>query len=275
MTYEIVNGRIKTRSLEVHIVDHCNLRCDGCCSLSPFLPQWFIEPEELQRDLRLAGRVLAPTWFKLVGGEPLLHPELIECLRIAKDAQIAEIVSVTTNGFLLDRMPEEFWVLADAMTISLYPRPALPRSVVELINAKALAFGVELNWKRQDMFVDMDRDRPAKDPRVTQAVWDDCWLRHRCHLLSKGRFYACTRPAHFETYFRPPRSFTGDGVELDDRPGLVHEIHEYLIRNEPLDACAWCRGGDAELKPHRQLTVQEVRAVLVRIADEVEAARTG
>jgi len=33
----------------------------------------------LRRDLALARQSLAPTWFKLVGGEPLLHPELIQC----------------------------------------------------------------------------------------------------------------------------------------------------------------------------------------------------
>ena len=265
MAYRIVDGRIRTRSLEVHIVDHCNLRCDGCCSLSPFLPKWYIRPEALRSDLALARRSLAPIWFKLVGGEPLLHPELIQCLRIARDAHISEIVSVSTNGIILDRMPDEFWVLIDAMTISLYPQPSLPHATVALAKAKSLQYGVKLNWKRQDVFVDMDRDGPADDPRVTQTVWNECWLRHRCHMLSRGHFYACTRPAHFESYFRDALGFSRDGVELHDGPELVREIHEYLIRDEPLDACSRCRGGDADLKPHRQLTPQQVRKVLSEV----------
>ena len=52
--YELVSGRIKTRSLESHIVDHCNLHCWGCCSLSPYLPPWFMDPADLERDLGLA-----------------------------------------------------------------------------------------------------------------------------------------------------------------------------------------------------------------------------
>jgi len=262
MAHEIVDGRIRTRSLEVHIVDHCNLRCDGCCSMSPFLPEWYIDPEDLRRDLASARRCLAPTWFKLVGGEPLLHPELIPCLKIARDSHISEIVSVTTNGILLDRMPDELWMFADAMTISLYPKPTLPRTTVELVNAKSMHYGVHVNWKRQDMFVEMDRDVPIDDPRVTRSAWSECWLRHRCHMLSKGRFYACTRPAHFQTYYGGGIDFSHDGVPLHDGSELVREIHEYLIRDTPLDACSWCRGGDADLKPHRQLTLQEVENTL-------------
>ena len=78
--------RLVVATKDWHSADHCNLRCDGCCSLSPYLPKWYIEPEDLRRDLALARRSLAPTWFKLVGGEPLPHPELVQCLRIARDS---------------------------------------------------------------------------------------------------------------------------------------------------------------------------------------------
>ncbi len=261
VAYEIIKGRVQTRSLEVHIVDHCNLRCEGCCSLSPFLPRWFIRPDDLQRDLERARRVLAPTWFKLVGGEPLLHRQLIQCLRIAKETGIAEVVSVTTNGFLLPRMPDEFWWLADAMTISLYPDPALPQETVDWTKAKSLEFGLELNWKRQDVFVEMDRPKPSGDPDEIRSVWKECWLRHRCHMLSHGRFYACTRPPHFQTYFRGDRDFADDGIDLCYHPGLAAEIRQYLLREEPLQACSLCRGGNASTRPHRQLALRPTRPI--------------
>ncbi|GAA5142832.1 hypothetical protein GCM10023213_29470 [Prosthecobacter algae] len=105
--FPIVNRRVQTRSLESHIVDHCNLRCAACCSLSPHLPKWEVEPVQLAEELRLARRVIAPTWLKLVGGEPLLHSRFLECLEVAKAADIATIVSVTTNGFLLPRQPDD------------------------------------------------------------------------------------------------------------------------------------------------------------------------
>jgi organic radical activating enzyme len=262
MDLSIVDGRLRTRSLEVHIVDHCNLRCWGCCSLSPLLPPREIVPEDLERDLTLARRALWPATFKLVGGEPLLHPRLLDCLRIARSSAIAERVSVTTNGHLLDRLADEFWQLIDGLTISLYPRPPLSQRTIARTETLAARFGVQLNWKRQDQFVDMTRDAPETDPQVNRQVWDTCWLKRRCHHLADGRFYACTRPAHFQTFFRGRQDFTGDGVQLHDGPGLAEEIRDYLLRDEPLAACAHCRGGNAALEPHRQLTLLEVRAAV-------------
>jgi cyclic pyranopterin phosphate synthase len=260
--YSLVDGRVRTRSLESHIVDHCNLRCAACCSLSPHLPKWEVDPAALAEELRLARPALAPTWLKLVGGEPLLHSRLMECIAVAKAADIAEIVSLTTNGFLLPRQPDEFWEALDAMTISLYPQPALPRGTIDHIMARAEQFKVRLNWKKQDSFVQMDRDEPCADEAENAAIWDKCWLRHRCHMIREGHFYACTRPAHFGSFFdQDPR---GDGVLLHEGATLAEEIKTYLERPQPLEACAHCLGGNAPELPHRQLKAGEGRALVAR-----------
>jgi GTP 3',8-cyclase len=256
--YPIVGGRVCTRSLEVHIVDHCNLRCAECCSLSPILPKWCIDPADLARDLALAKKALAPKWFKIVGGEPLLHPAIDECLAVAREAGIAGIVSVTTNGFFLPRMSAKFWELTQALTISLYPRPALPSETIEEIRRRGAAHGIPINWKTQDRFVQMDRQRPREDEDATRAIYQECWLRRRCHILSRGRFYTCTRPAHMRTLLGD--QFLEDGILLRNRAELMPEIHSYLCREHPLRACAVCQGGHAPEAPHRQMTPEEIQA---------------
>jgi len=258
--FPMENGRVRTRSLETHIVDHCNLRCAACCSLSPHLPKWEVEPAALAEELRLAHPALAPTWLKLVGGEPLLHSRLLECIAVAKAAGIAEIVSLTTNGFLLPRQPDEFWQSLDAMTISLYPQPALPQATINLILAKAAQFEVRLNWKKQDSFVQMDRAQSCEDEAENAAIWEACWLRHRCHMIRDGHFYACTRPAHFGSLLGQDPS--GDGVRLHEGTSLAEEIKAYLERPQPLAACAHCLGGSAAEAPHRQLKAGEGRVLV-------------
>jgi len=259
MKYEVSNGRITTRSLEVHVTDHCNLRCRQCCTLSPFLEPWCLDPERLRQDLLLARRVLAPTFFKLVGGEPLLHPRLMDCLRVAHECRIAPIISVTTNGLLLPRMPNEFWQLLHHMTLSLYPQPRLPAAHLAHIQERAETFGVTLNLKRQEQFQEMTLDAPRDDDNETQRVWQECWLRHRCHLLREGWFYLCTRPPHFDSYFHGTTDFAHtDGVRLHDGPSLVKELLAYLHQEEPLASCKLCWGGSGALFPHRQLTSLEI-----------------
>jgi MoaA/NifB/PqqE/SkfB family radical SAM enzyme len=261
VTYPMIEGRVRTRSLEVHIVDHCNLRCAACCSLSPFLQKWLIDPADLARDLRLARKALAPTWFKLVGGEPLLHPAIDECLAIAREVQLAEIVSVTTNAFLLPRMSDRFWRVVDALTISLYPDPALPREIIALIETRASKNDVRLNWKRQNTFVQMDLTELRTDDEANRAIYAECWLRRRCHIVSRGRFYACTRPPHFQTLLGEGVDLIADGVLLDEGPDLASRIRTYLESDTPLATCARCAGGKAPSAQHRQLRPGEVRAL--------------
>ncbi len=259
--FPIENGKVITRSLEAHIVDHCNLRCAACCSLSPHLPKWEVEPAALSEELRLASRALSPTWLKLVGGEPLLHTRLLECLRVAKEAHLAQIVSLTTNGFLLPRQTDEFWEMLDAITVSLYPQPALPQATIDFIEAKAAQFDVQLNLKKQDSFVQMDRAAECTDKDENAAVWASCWLRRRCHMLREGVFYACTRPVHLGTLL--DRDFTSDGVRLHEGAGLAAELKLYLERQEPLEACALCLGGNAQEATHRQLIKGEGMVLVV------------
>ena len=257
--YPVEGGRIVTRSLEAHVVDHCNLTCAQCCSLSPHLQPWFVDAEQLARDLELAARVLRPRVFKLVGGEPLLHPELVELVRVVRRSGIAPRISLTTNGLLLERTPDELWAELDAMTISLYPRPALPQRAIAAIEARATRFGVALNWKRQAEFVVMTRHERCEDPVTTGEIFAECWLRERCHMIRDGRFYMCTRPPHFQSYL-PDADLSDDGIGLHDGPGLVERLRAYLLREQPLEACFHCHGGRAAMVPHRLLS----RSDLVR-----------
>ncbi len=266
-SYVVVDGRVRTRLLEAHVVDHCNLSCAGCCSLSPLLPNRLTPVDALAADLRGARRVLAPRVFKLVGGEPTLHPDIVELLRVARASEIAPKVSLTTNGLLLPRMPDAFFEAVDALTISLYPAPALPRAGIDAIVERARRFDVALNWKRQDRFVRMDRPARCADVDENRRVYDACWLRERCHLVKDGVLFSCTRPPHFASL--DGGSADDDGLVLDDDVDAARVV-AYLLRPEPLAACARCFGGAAESGPHRQMRRDEVereRSRLLRIVE--------
>src|SRR6202012_3133784 len=92
----------------------------------------------------------------MVGGEPLLHPDIVELARIARQLRVAPVISLTTNGFLLPRMGDDFWQAIDALTISRYPDPRLSDDAIATIERQATRFAVKLNWKQQDEFVVMD-----------------------------------------------------------------------------------------------------------------------
>src|SRR5262249_53596579 len=144
------------------------------------------------------------------------------------------------------------------LTISLYPEPALNAETIKWIESQAARHNVRLNWKRQDVFVRMDRSSPRADADYTRAIYTDCWLRRRCHLVKDGRFYTCTRPSHFHTLLG---GFLDDGVPLHPGPEMVNELLAYLNREHPLEACARCEGGHAPVAPHRQMSVVETQTL--------------
>ncbi|PKQ21426.1 MAG: hypothetical protein CVT65_18630, partial [Actinobacteria bacterium HGW-Actinobacteria-5] len=72
---------------ETHITDHCNLNCKGCSHFSSLCPSAFADIDEFSADMhRMANLFSAVRQIILLGGEPLLHPELIAFLRVAREA---------------------------------------------------------------------------------------------------------------------------------------------------------------------------------------------
>ncbi len=264
--YAVADGRVLTRSLEAHIVDHCNLTCAECCSLSPLLPAWEAEPASISRDLRLAAKVVRPRVFKLVGGEPLLHTRLLDVIDAVRTSGIAPVVSLTTNGIRLGDMADDFWRAVDALTISRYPRPGLSNALVAHIEEQAARFDVRLNWKVQNDFTVMTRDQPSTDHADTRDIYDNCWIRERCHMVRDGMFYTCTRPAHFHTLHGGRKDYQGDGLALRDDARMQGDLLAYLNREQPLEACKECLGGAAPQAPHRIMRRAEVAEIRARYA---------
>jgi cyclic pyranopterin phosphate synthase len=258
--YRLENGKVRTRALEYHIADHCNLRCDHCCSFSPILKKWFADPAEFERDLRAVSRVVAPEFVKIVGGEPLLHPQLERLLIIAKSLAVAPRIQLTTNAFLIDRLTPRGWDCLDMIAVSLYPEPALPKERIHFIARQVAARKIEVSWKVQDKFTCLDRTGLA-DYEEAKRVFQDCWIRHRCNSIKQGRFYCCTRPQYVQKFAKDAQLFREDGIPVDDPnvEALAARIKDHLERTEPLNSCFLCNGGNAPLETQRQLTPAGVR----------------
>ncbi|MBQ9003795.1 MAG: hypothetical protein IJ087_18270, partial [Eggerthellaceae bacterium] len=74
--------------LDVQVCDHCNLRCAGCLHFAPLAEESFLDVKAYEHDLqRLASISGIEGYFgsvALMGGEPLLHPRLVDVVRITR-----------------------------------------------------------------------------------------------------------------------------------------------------------------------------------------------
>jgi cyclic pyranopterin phosphate synthase len=98
-------GRVVS-DLRVSVVDRCNLRCTYCMPAEglPWLSkQEVLTVDEIDRLVRLMAG-LGVREVKLTGGEPTVRPELVEIVARLRSVEPALDLSITTNGYLLDRL---------------------------------------------------------------------------------------------------------------------------------------------------------------------------
>jgi organic radical activating enzyme len=266
------DARVRVEAFELHIAEHCNLKCANCCNMSPLVAERTLSVAEAERLVTQMAGVLHADVIKIMGGEPLLHPELTEVLRVLRASGIADRVRLFTNGLLLGGMPDAFWEALDELTISNYTSAPVKPAVLAMVRERSRRHDFVLNVKPVDEFTQVLSPRyEAKDAAV-ERTFARCWLRHRCLVVRDRRFYMCTRAAYAEDFLQRvaheappvPLDRSGDGVSIDT-PDLADALASYLNREAPLGACRYCFGGDGKPEPHYQLTRSEVaRGVLSR-----------
>lgn len=114
--------------LETHVCDNCNLNCKACNNFSPFVKERRVtDPAQFERDVdRLSELFSNIGRFFLLGGEPLLEPDLCcEMVGIARRYFPNAELRVLTNAILINKMTTEFWECLRQngviIHISLYP----------------------------------------------------------------------------------------------------------------------------------------------------------
>jgi GTP 3',8-cyclase len=100
-------GRVAS-DLRISVIDKCNFRCTYCMPAEglPWLNRRdLLTTDEIERLTRLFVR-LGVREVKLTGGEPTVRPELPEIVRRIRAIDQDLDISITTNGFLLDRLAQ-------------------------------------------------------------------------------------------------------------------------------------------------------------------------
>ena len=88
----------KPLQCSLYVTDRCNLDCAYCTEYDNSRPHPGLD--DLKKWIRKI-RELGTMRIALVGGEPLVHPNIVELVRYCRELGFA--TSLTTNGFLLTR----------------------------------------------------------------------------------------------------------------------------------------------------------------------------
>ena len=260
MLYDIKDGKIQTRALEYSVAYHCNLTCAACSHMSPHQPKHLSSLESFAADVKRLSEALHAKDIRLLGGEPLLHPEIVGFLKAARRSGIADTVMVTTNGLLLSSMKDEFWENVDFIWVSLYEGASPPPKALEKIKAKAKESHTRLDLDYTTHFRTTLVTEPHPDGWMTDMIFKTCRSAHlfHCHMIHEGRIYKCSCPAFLPEFLarmgKPGHSFLGDGFDIHHCANLFEELKEFLFTPKTLKACNHCLGYVGQWREHRMLS---------------------
>jgi MoaA/NifB/PqqE/SkfB family radical SAM enzyme len=237
---------------DIHLADHCNLKCKSCLHFSPLAQSVFQDITVLERDCKrlaeLTGGHIAD--ICVLGGEPLLHPNISGCLDIARKYFPSDRIYIVTNGILLLKQPEEFWQNCVknniGIEVSLYPVHLDLGKIKETAERHGVKTGFRGDpkvqrrmWTRQALDLE-GKQNIEKSHRI-------CELANFCIQLIDGKLYQCETTAfvkYFNEYFHKNLEITKeDYVDIYQAKSL-DEILEFLCKPTPF--CRYCKTSEVD-----------------------------
>jgi len=205
------NGITSLRSLEADIARHCINSCANCNHFSPIQKRYFIDIDILKRDILTISKIFSFNKFSLLGGEPLLHPEIDEILEMVKSLNLFRQLGITTNGQLLNQMSEKFWTLFNRLEVDPY-RGKLGNHELDLIRKRCKQNNIELQINDVSVFYKALSDgyQPAE---MILDRFKRCGCKE-CFTICEGYLYRCARSMYIPSMFLDLETIT-DGIPLE------------------------------------------------------------
>lgn len=222
--------------VEYHVVDHCNLNCKACAHFSNISPETYRDVTEFEKDIACLSSKVRLHEFRLMGGEPLLHSDIIKFLEISRKYLIHSEITLVSNCIMLKKMPPEFWKAMRECNIiielSIYP-PMREQfdDIIRLIRENDIEIKpirpVNVFWAKMNREGTSNVDYAYK--KCTHKV---------CHHLRNGRLYLCPTACYmdyYNTYFSA-NILRDKGIDIYKTSG--DEIVKYVTT--PKEVCRYC-----------------------------------
>jgi hypothetical protein len=92
--------------LEIHAAHICNLNCESCSHFSNSKHKGFVSLQQAEHWISEWSKRVNPNFFRILGGEPTLNPDLVPFLKICRKYFVNSHICLITNGFFLHNHPD-------------------------------------------------------------------------------------------------------------------------------------------------------------------------
>lgn len=232
--------------IEFHLVEHCNLKCAGCTHFSSIAEENFLKVSEFENDInrlsKLTGGVIR--FINLLGGEPLLHPQITSFLSIARKAFPHAEIRIVTNGIKIKDMNKEFWNSCRKNKIIIgvteYPIGIDYSMCKEIIKNENVGFeSFNGDYIPRDEMWRLSLDSAGSSKPLENFI--KCPRANACIFISHGKVFNCATMANIEHFNRCfEQNFE---VSEDDYIDIysvsdISEVLQFLCNPKPF--CRFC-----------------------------------
>jgi sulfatase maturation enzyme AslB (radical SAM superfamily) len=207
--------RLTLPFLETMITQVCNLSCQGCTNYSDLKHSGYVSWEQGRTWLEPWTELLDIPDFGIMGGEPLINPEVVQWIVGVRELLPNTQIRFTTNGLLLHKCPDLLKVLQDigncVFKISVHLEDETLEDIIQRIFAQyswqeVTEYGIR-RWKT-DRGLRFQVNRPSQFLKTFYGEYSvmrphqskpsnafDLCVQKTCPLLYKDRIYKCSTSA--------------------------------------------------------------------------------
>lgn len=231
---------------EVHLVDHCNLNCYGCGHFAPISKAKYADIIQFECDMQRMAVLFKDKVYRinLLGGEPLLHPEINKLMEISRRYFAVEDIVLISNGVNLAKMRKQFWLSCKVNNVRIEITRYPININYERLLSEASTAEVKLSFfgsteKSNRTFVHLPLDLSGSQNSTCNFY--TCYMANDCTIVRDGRLFPCPVVAFIdkfnEKFSRNLLIDHKDYVNLYE--DLTSEtIFDFLCR--PIPFCRYC-----------------------------------
>ena len=194
--------------------------------------------------------------FKLYGGEPLLHPEIITLMEIARKNFTSGRIWIYTNGILLVQQSPEFWKACHDYDVEVHVTRYNVDIHLPQVSELVKQYGVKFKYNSYPIenFGTMHIDLSGKGNG--RKNFYECHDANNCILLDYGKLYTCPFACNirlfnkkFGTNIPVTEADYIDIYKEDDRDKILQRLTEQI----PLcNYCGLSNTGSAKWRRSKQ-----------------------
>lgn len=229
-------------AFEYDIISTCNLNCEGCTHYAPIGDnEDVLSIEKADIELKLLSNIISDhcNTINIMGGEPLLNPNIIEILSLTRKYFPKTEIQIVTNGILLADMEPDFWQACNELSVGIaltvYPIKIRLDKITSCANEYKVPYSLYRNGK---YFYHFLLDEFGKQDINDSYI--KCNLKN-FPLYHDGKLYPCTIAGcvyKLNNYYNVNFEVSENDCLCIDAETTLEDVYEFL--GKPVSFCKYC-----------------------------------